>query len=60
MIISYILENVRLPTIQHRHGMGIETGIDLDHLIDAGNFISGVLGRQTRSKVALATKKSSS
>eukprot|EP00550_Attheya_septentrionalis_P013519 CAMPEP_0198303442 /NCGR_PEP_ID=MMETSP1449-20131203/56888_1 /TAXON_ID=420275 /ORGANISM="Attheya septentrionalis, Strain CCMP2084" /LENGTH=418 /DNA_ID=CAMNT_0044005935 /DNA_START=408 /DNA_END=1664 /DNA_ORIENTATION=+ len=41
------------------HGMGIETGIDLDRLIDAGNFISGVLGRETRSKVASAMKKSS-
>eukprot|EP00978_Attheya_sp_CCMP212_P023395 scaffold71588_cov47-Attheya_sp.AAC.1 len=41
------------------HGMGIETGIDLDRLINAGNFISGVIGRQTRSKVAAAMKKSS-
>jgi len=35
-------------------GLGIETGIDLDALVDAGNFISGVLGRPTRSRVAQA------
>ncbi len=29
------------------HGMGIETGIDLDKLIDAGQFISDFLGRPT-------------
>ena len=27
------------------HGMGIDTGIDLDALVDAGAFICGVLGR---------------
>ena len=35
-------------------GMGIETGIDLDKLVQAGNFISGVLGRPSGSKVARA------
>ena len=35
-------------------GMGIETGIDLDKLIQAGNFISEVLGRPSGSKVARA------
>lgn len=35
-------------------GMGIETGVDLDTLIQAGNFISGVLGRPSGSKVARA------
>ena len=35
-------------------GMGIETGVDLDTLILAGNFISGVLGRPSGSKVARA------
>jgi hydroxymethylglutaryl-CoA lyase len=34
--------------------MGIQTGIDLDKLIDAGTFVSEVLGRETRSKVAKA------
>jgi hydroxymethylglutaryl-CoA lyase len=34
--------------------MGIHTGIDLDKLIDAGSFISGVLGRESRSKAARA------
>jgi hydroxymethylglutaryl-CoA lyase len=36
------------------HGMGIETGIDLDKLVDAGAFISGFLGRQPNSNVAKA------
>ena len=36
------------------HGMGIETGIDLDKLIDAGAFISQALGRKSQSRVATA------
>ena len=36
------------------HGMGIETGIDLDALADAGHYISGQLGRSTSSRVARA------
>ena len=36
------------------HGMGIETGIDLDALIDAGAFISQALGRKPNSRVATA------
>jgi hydroxymethylglutaryl-CoA lyase len=36
------------------HGMGIETGIDLDALVDAGAFISEQLGRPTGSRVARA------
>jgi hydroxymethylglutaryl-CoA lyase len=35
-------------------GMGIETGIDLDRLVDAGAFISDFLGRQSHSNVAKA------
>ena len=35
-------------------GLGIETGIDLDLLIDAGVFISEALGRQPNSLVARA------
>ncbi len=40
-------------------GMGIETGIDLDKLIDAGKFISDALGRKPHSRVAnaLLTKR---
>ena len=40
-------------------GMGIDTGIDLDALVDAGGFISGVLGRApvSRAGKALLTKK---
>ncbi len=36
------------------HGMGIDTGIDLDLLIDAGVFISEALGRQPNSLVSRA------
>jgi hydroxymethylglutaryl-CoA lyase len=36
------------------HGMGIETGIDLDLLVDAGQFISDHLGRKPNSRVATA------
>jgi hydroxymethylglutaryl-CoA lyase len=36
------------------HGMGIETGIDLDKLIDAGRAISDFLGRKPNSRVATA------
>ena len=35
-------------------GMGIETGIDLDQLIDAGKFISDFLGRKPHSRAANA------
>ncbi len=35
-------------------GMGIDTGIDLDKLVDAGAFISAFLGRQPQSRVATA------
>ena len=36
------------------HGMGIDTGIDLDKLVDAGKFISDFLGRPSGSRVATA------
>ena len=36
------------------HGMGIETGIDLDLLVDAGLFISEALGRKPNSRAATA------
>ncbi len=35
-------------------GLGIETGIDLPRLIEAGNFISAELGRDNQSRAALA------
>lgn len=38
-------------------GMGIEHGVDLDKLIEAGNRISALLGRQNQSKVARALSK---
>jgi hydroxymethylglutaryl-CoA lyase len=35
-------------------GLGIDTGIDLDQLVDAGAYISGQLGRPSGSRVARA------
>jgi hydroxymethylglutaryl-CoA lyase len=37
------------------HGMGIDTGIDFDKLVDAGEYISGFLGRKPNSRAATAT-----
>jgi len=41
------------------HGLGIDTGLNLDALVDAGAFISGVLGRPpvSRAGKALLTKR---
>jgi hydroxymethylglutaryl-CoA lyase len=36
------------------NGMGIETGVDLDRLVDAGAFISEVLQRRPNSRAATA------
>ncbi|MBG6072920.1 MULTISPECIES: hydroxymethylglutaryl-CoA lyase [unclassified Polaromonas] len=36
------------------HGLGIATGIDLDKLIDAGQFISDFLGRKSGSRAGTA------
>jgi len=36
------------------HGLGIHTGIDLDRLVDAGSYISAVLGRPVGSRAARA------
>ncbi len=36
------------------HGMGIETGLDLDKLVDAGAYISEALGRKSLSRTANA------
>ena len=33
------------------HGEGVETGIDLDALIDVAGWLEGVLGRQLRGQV---------
>lgn len=38
-------------------GLGIETGVDLDAVIDTGRFISDALGRKPASKVSLATRR---
>jgi isopropylmalate/homocitrate/citramalate synthase len=38
------------------NGLGIETGVDLDGIIDAAWFISDVLGRPPRSKLAVARR----
>ena len=36
------------------HGMGIDTGLDLDALVDASAYISDFLGRKPNSRVAVA------
>jgi hypothetical protein len=36
------------------NGLGIETGIDIDKLVDAGAYISNVLGRAPISRVGRA------
>lgn len=33
------------------HGMGVNTGLDLDKLVDIGHFISNVIKKPTASKV---------
>lgn len=38
------------------NGLGIDTGIDLDRLLDASRFISDAIGRAPASKVALARR----
>lgn len=38
------------------HALGIETGIDLQKLVETGAFISAVLGRSSVSRVANATQ----
>lgn len=40
-------------------GLGIRTGVDLTRLLDAGDYICGVLGRKSGSKVALALRGNS-
>ncbi|KAI0231072.1 Hydroxymethylglutaryl-CoA lyase, mitochondrial [Lamellibrachia satsuma] len=40
------------------HGLGIKTGINIDKVIEAGNFISAVLRKSTNSKVGQAKAKS--
>jgi hydroxymethylglutaryl-CoA lyase len=39
------------------HGCGVETGVNLDILIDAGRFICEQLERQSESKVNRATRR---
>jgi hydroxymethylglutaryl-CoA lyase len=43
------------------HGLGIDTGLDLDALVDAGQWISAQLGRKSLSRAgnALAAKRQS-
>ena len=42
------------------NGLGIETGVDLDKVVDAGQFISNFLGRKAASRAgnAIAAKRS--
>ena len=45
--------------VSFRHGMGLSTGIDLEKLLEAGQFICNVLGRPSLSKVGMAASASS-
>ena len=42
------------------NGLGIETGVAMDAIIDAAWFISDILGRSPRSKLAMANGRSTS
>ena len=50
--------NISVATIEHLmgafHGMGIDTGVDLEKLIETGRFISDVFGRLPQSRVSSA------
>jgi hydroxymethylglutaryl-CoA lyase len=39
-------------------GLGVETGVDLDALVEVGRFISGRLGREPVSKANVALSRS--
>ena len=43
------------------HGLGIETGLDLDRLVDTGQWISSLLGRKSLSRAgnAIAARRAS-
>ena len=51
---NYLLLLILLACLLISHGMGMETGIDLDKLVDAGEYICEELGRPTQSKVSKA------
>ena len=36
------------------NGLGVETGVDINKLVDAGEYICEVLGRETRSRAGRA------
>ena len=36
------------------HGLGMDTGVNLEKLVEAGQFMSLALGRSTQSKVSRA------
>ncbi|XP_077990098.1 hydroxymethylglutaryl-CoA lyase, mitochondrial-like [Glandiceps talaboti] len=36
------------------HGLGIQTGVDLEKIVSTANFISNILGKKPSSKVSLA------
>ena len=54
-ILFYNVGNVATEEVVYMlEGLGMETGIDLTKLIDAGQYISTTLGRPTGSKVSRA------
>ena len=49
-----VCTNTSVEFICGSHDMGFHTGIDLDELVSAGNYICNVLGKSTQSKTAQA------
>jgi hydroxymethylglutaryl-CoA lyase len=54
-----VLENRYSNVLIHyfyyqRNGMGLSTGVDIDGLVGAGEFICRILNKRTESKVARA------
>ena len=58
---SVLIAGAQMTTVYiyaRRHGMGLHTGIELDDVVRAGDFISQAIGRANSSRVgrALLTK----
>ncbi len=49
-----------LGETKNRNGMSIDSGIDLEKLVDAGDYICKELGKKSGSKFAQAFQKSCS
>jgi hypothetical protein len=52
--LTVLLSLFTTTTILIRHGTGMKTGIHLEALVDAGNYVCRILKRDNQSKVARA------